>query len=107
MEYQKEYCIYIICNGGKPYYISTYENLELAKIELYRMIELEKIRNRPYYVHNDFYENEYPATINCKIFCIRQRTITDWEIYSQEKEKQQEEQNKNQKNNIVLFQKYI
>ena len=107
MENKKEYCIYIMCNGGNPYYIDCYDDLIQTKIRLNELIALEKERNRPYYVHNDFYKNEYPAMLNCKIFCIKQRTITDWEIYSEEKEKQQEEENNIPKNNIVLFQKYI
>lgn len=106
MKDKTEYCIWIMCNGGKPYYISTYEHLQLAKIDLYNMVELEKKRNRPYYVHNDFYENEYPETLNCKIFCIKQREISDWEIYSEEKEKQRELEN-TKDNNLILFEKYI
>ena len=46
------------------------------------MIGLEKERHRPYYVHNDFYKNEYPAGLNCKIFCIKERFVSNWEIYS-------------------------
>ena len=107
MEEKKEYCIYIICNGGKPYYIDCYNNLSETKIRLNELIALEKERNRPYYVHNDFYENEFPAMINCKIFCIKQRNISEWEIYSEKKEKQKQEKDPNQKNNIILFQKYI
>ena len=46
------------------------------------MITLERERNRPYYVFNDFYDNEYPASINGKIFCIKERTVSNWEKYS-------------------------
>ena len=102
---KKEYCIYIICNGGKPYYIDVYDNLTATKIRLDELVALEKMRNRPYYVHNDFYKNEFPAMVNCKIFCIKERIVSDWEIYSEENEKQ--ENNDIQKNNIILFQKYI
>lgn len=107
MENKKEYCIYIMCNGGKPYYIDSYDNLTSTKIRLNELIELEKKRNRPYYVHNDFYENEYPASINCKIFCIKQRIISEWETYSEKKEKEMQEEYNKQENNIILFKKYI
>lgn len=85
----KEYTIFITCKGGKPYSLLTYNNLFEAKQKLYEMIDLEKERRRPYYVFNDFYENEYPASLNCKIFCLKEREITDWENYS-EKEKQED-----------------
>jgi len=65
--------------------------------------ELKKKRNRPYYVDNDFYENEYPAALNCKIFCIKRREISDWEIYSEEKQRELE----NTKDNVILFKNYI
>ena len=83
----KEYTIFITCKGGIPYSLLTYNNLFEAKQKLYEMINLERERRRPYYVFNDFYENEYPASLNCKIFCLKEREITDWKNYS-EKEKQ-------------------
>lgn len=79
----KEYTIFITCNGGKTYNIHVYKDIFEAKNDLYNMIELEKRRNRPYYVHNDFYNNEYPESLNCKIFCLRERIVTDWERYSE------------------------
>ena len=105
MKDKTEYCIYIMCNGGKPYYITTYDTLALAKIDLYNWVELEKKRNRPYYVHNDFFENEFPATVNCKIFCIKQRLISEWEIYSEEKEKLKKSKDKH--DNLILFKNFI
>lgn len=47
------------------------------------MIELEKERNRIYYVDNDFYENEYPCSIRCKIFSIRERKVSKWCKYTE------------------------
>lgn len=105
MENKKEYCIYIICNGGKPYYISTYESIFAAKARLHEMIALEKERNRPYYVHNDFFENEYPAGLNCKIFCIKERDITDWNIYSELNEIK--ETTNDNKDNVIFLKNYI
>lgn len=67
--------------GGKTYNIHIYDNFFNAQNDLYNMIELEKQRNRPYYVNNDFYDNEYPATLNCKIFCLKERNVSKWEIY--------------------------
>ena len=47
------------------------------------MVNLEKERGRPYYVFNDFYENEYPANLSCKIFCLKERETSDWKKYSE------------------------
>lgn len=79
----KEYTIFIRCKGGKPYCLLTYNNVFEAKQKLYDMINLERERGRPYYVFNDFYENEYPATLNGKLFCLKEREISDWAKYSE------------------------
>lgn len=71
----KKYTIFITCKGGKPYSLLTYNNLFEAQQKLYDMISLEKERGRPYYVYNDFYENEYSAGLNCKIFCLNVQII--------------------------------
>ena len=80
----KEYTIFITCKGGKPYCLLTYNNFFDAQQKLYDMINLEKERGRPYYVYNDFYDNEYPASLNCKIFCLKERIVTEWEKCSTE-----------------------
>jgi len=90
----KEYSIYCIYNGGVPFYLSSYNNLTECKLQLYNMVELEKERGRPYYVHNDFFENEYPATVNGKYFCIKERYVSEWKNYSEKSEI---------KNNNVIF----
>ena len=87
-----EYTIYCIWNGGTPFYLHTYDSIFKAKQDLYEMIELEKKRNRIYYVDNDFYENEYPCTINCKIFSIKERRVDNWSKYS---EKESDTKNNN------------
>ena len=81
----KEYTIFITCNGGKTYNIHVYNNIFEAKNDLYNMVELEKKRHRPYYIYNDFYDNEYPASLNCKIFCLKERIVSNWEKYSENK----------------------
>lgn len=78
----KEYTIFITCNGGKTYNIHVYNNFFNAQYDLYNMVELEKKRNRPYYVHNNFFKNEYPASLNCKIFCLKERIVSNWETYT-------------------------
>ncbi len=105
MESREEYTIFCRVGQGKPYNLHTFDNLQIAKIKLYDMISLEQERNRPYYVYNDFYKNEYPPTVGCKIFCIKKRTITDWEIYSQLEE--QIKHNPEEHNNVILFKKTI
>lgn len=89
----KEYSIYCIYNGGKPFFLDTYSDLISAKLKLYDMISLEKERNRPFYVYNDFFENDYPSTVHGKFFCIKERTVSDWETYSEE----------DTKNNIIFL----
>lgn len=78
----KEYTIFITCKGGMPYNLCTFKTFTEVLQALNGMIQLEKERHRPYYVLNDFYENEYPASLSGKTFCIKERTITEWEKYS-------------------------
>lgn len=98
----KEYTIFITCNGGKTYNLYTYNNFIAAERDLYNMVELEQRRHRPYYVYNDFFKNEYPASINCKIFCIKERFVTNWEIYSEAENNNTFDYNEN---NILKFPK--
>jgi len=95
-----EYIIYCVYNGGKPFYLHTYDNINIAKIDLYNMIELEKKRNRPYYVDNDFFENEYSSNVLGKYFCIKQREVTEFIKYEEYK-------NSYKNNNIVQFKNFI
>lgn len=78
----KEYAIFITCKGGCPYSLNNYNSFNDALNALNNMILLEQERNRPYYVFNDFYDNEYPASVSGKIFCIKERTVSNWEKYS-------------------------
>lgn len=86
-----------ICKGGKPYYVQPYYSLSDAKLSLNIMVDLEKSRNRPYYVDNDFFDNEYPYNVQyCKYFCIKERDVTEWKkTFDFKKEK----------NNIIYFNK--
>lgn len=81
----KEYCIYNIWNGGSPFISFTYTTFDEAYYKLLEIIELEKQRNRFYYVDNDFYENIYPPNMKkCKIFSIKQREVGEWIKYKKE-----------------------
>ena len=61
------------------------------------MINLEKERNRAYYVDNDFFENIFPSNMqNLKYFCIKEREVSNWE---------KTVTTKNKKNNIIYFNK--
>ena len=91
----KEYGIYIRHGEGKPYMLQIFNDIDLAKIKLFDMISLEEQRNRPYFVDNDFYDNKYNISIELKYFCIKEREVTEWEKYSEEKEIEQ--------NNIIYF----
>lgn len=96
----KEYIIYCIYNNGKPFYLKTYDNVELAKIDLYEMIDLEKKRSRPYFVDNDFYNNEYSSNVLGKYFCIKEREVSEFKVYSEFK-------NQEKNNNIIYFKNFI
>lgn len=85
----KEYGIYIRHGEGKPYMLQIFNDIDLAKIKLFDMISLEEQRNRPYFVDNDFYNNKYNISIKLKYFCIKEREVTEWEKYSEEKEIEQ------------------
>lgn len=95
-----EYIIYCVYNGGKPFFIHTYDNINNAKIDLYNMIEFEKKRNRPYYVDNDFFNNEYSSNVIGKYFCIKQRKVSEFKKYSELKSSYKN-------NNIVKFKNFI
>lgn len=95
-----EYTIYCIYNGGKPFCLNTYHNINDVKLHLYDMISLEEQRHRPYYVQNSFFKNKYPPTIIGKFFCIKEREVSEWEIYD-EYEKQSFKNN-----NIVYFENF-
>ena len=81
----QEFCIYIRTRGGKPYILDTFNNISEAKLKLYEMISLEEERGRPYFVDNDFFNNKYSCNINLKYYCIKVREITNFEKYSEEK----------------------
>lgn len=93
----KEYSIYCIYYGAKPFYLSTFNSFIEAKLKLYDIIDLEIQRNRPYYVDNDFFDNIFSPTLNnIKYFCIKERNVSSW--------KKTVEESKN-KNNILFFNK--
>lgn len=92
----KEYGIYIRCNGGKPYMIHFFNNIINAKLKLFEMIQLEEERGRPYFVDNDFFENKYPCSVNLKYYCIKEREISEFKVYSEEKSNIKE-------NNKIIF----
>ena len=95
----KEYCIYIRHGHGIPYILDTFNNIDSAKAKLYDMVSLEELRQRPYFVDNDFFENSYNIQTKLKYFKILVRDITDWGEYS---EKNKQEYN----SNIIYFKNF-
>lgn len=93
----KEYVIYIRCKNGIPYTIHTFNNITSAKLKLYDMISLDEERGRAYFVDNDFYNNKYPCSNSLKYYCIKVRDVSDYEIYSEEKSKKEDD------NKIIYF----
>ncbi len=93
----KEYSIYCIYYGAKPFYLSTFNSFMEAKLKLYEIIDIEIERNRPYYVDNDFFNNTFPPILSSlKYFCIKERTVSTWEKSIEDSKK---------KNNILFFNK--
>jgi len=95
----KEFCIYIRQGSRTPYMINIYNNIDSAKQKLYEMIQLEEERQRPYFVDNDFYKNKYNTTIKLRYFCIKERDVSYWKKYSEEKSYKE-------KSNILYFINY-
>lgn len=92
----KEYSIYIRKGSGTPYMIHFFNNIESAKIKLYDMIQLEEDRQRPYFVDNDFFNNKYNTSTKLKYYCIKEREVSEWQNYSEEKSNQEN-------NNKIIF----
>ncbi|MCI8411871.1 MAG: hypothetical protein HFJ40_05525 [Clostridia bacterium] len=92
----KEYGIYIRQYSGTPYMIHIYDNITSAKLKLYEMIQLDEERQKPYFVDNDFYNNKYNISIKLKYYCIKEREVSEWKNYSEEK-------NNRENDNKIIF----
>lgn len=91
----KEYCIYIRNGNAKPYRLKYYDSMFEAKKVLLEMVRLEEERERPYYVDNDFFQNNYNLAIKLKYFRLEEREVSEWKRYTIDKRKD--------KNNNILF----
>lgn len=98
---KKEYCIYCIYNRANPFILNTYSSFEEAKIKLYEIILQEEARNRIYYVDNDFFKNKYNPNVLGKYFCIKERCISEWEIYKESK------RNSSKNGKILMFRQIV
>lgn len=96
----KEYCIYVKQGNARPYIVSSYKNLDSAKLALYNMIAFEEKYQRPYYVDNDFFENRYNHIARLRYFCIYEREVSEWTKSSEN------DRYKNKENKIVYFFNY-
>lgn len=80
----KEYSILIICNGGYPYILGSYETFSSAKTALMNMISDFDYRKKIYYIDNDFFDNKYPAGLpNSRYYQIQEREVTEWKKYEE------------------------
>ncbi len=78
-----EYTIFIR-NGSCPEFNALpvyYNSFQEALLKLQEMICLEEKRHRPYYVENKFYENKHSYNYNGKLFIIKSRNVSNWEMY--------------------------
>ncbi|MBE5821000.1 MAG: hypothetical protein E7311_00225 [Clostridiales bacterium] len=102
----KEYCVFVLLNRtNEPMILKGYNNIDSAKTRLYQYIRNWQDNSWPYYVDNDFYNNEYP-NIDCKnfaYFCIKERDVTKWEKYSNVNIKYEDNHENNNKCKIINF----
>ena len=92
----KEYCIYIRHGDGMPYRLKYYDTLIEAKRVLYEMVQHEEERQKPYYVDNDFFSNNYNLAIKLKYFRLEEREVSEWSKYT-------EDRLKNKNSNIIFI----
>lgn len=101
---QKEYRIVCIFNGGTPFVQNVYKSIYEAKAKLNEMISTEKLRNRMFYVDNDFYENEYQLILTqIKYYKIEEREVAKWSSYHEENENTKASPKQRRTSNIVAF----
>ena len=104
-EFKQEYSILCIYNRGIPFILDTFDNIEVAKLKLYDMIQLEEERKRVYFVDNDFFDNKYQIGLqSSKYFCIQEREITKWKKYEIGK---RNKNNKNKNGNVLIFKRSV
>lgn len=95
----KEYVLYCINNGGKPFLLLPHETFEECYNQLLNIVNLEEERHRVYYVDNDFWNNKFPNNIQgSKYICLKEREVSEWKTYSKYGKK---------KNNIIYFPKTV
>ena len=46
--------------------------------------KIEEDRGRTYFVDNDFFNSRYLCNVNLKYYCIKEREVSDFSIYSEE-----------------------
>ena len=98
----KEYSIYIRQGNGRPYTIGTYNSIYDAQIALGNMVRLEEERQKPYYVDNDFWDNQYSLISNLRYFCIREREVSEWKKYCNTNIS-----GRSQDDNVIYFTNYL
>lgn len=81
----KEYGILQRCKSAKPYMIHFYDNIESAKMKIYDLVALQEERGNFYYVDNDFFNNKYPFNFNGMYYCIKEREVTEFKNYCEDK----------------------
>ena len=98
----KEYGIYRVNNGAKPFMLDIYNNLELAKLRVNQLVANWEEKGLNYYIDNKYFENKYNfITYKYVFYCqIKCREVTEWETVENFEDK-----NINS-NNIVFLQNY-
>lgn len=98
----EEFRIVVQHGSGKPFSFWTFTSYWECYVKLLEFIQDKSKQVKPeYYVLNDFYENKYPASLSHMTkYKIESREVTDWVLYSKEKEEEKEN------SKIIFFDNY-
>ena len=97
----KEYGIYRINNGARPFMLDIYNDLDLAKLRINELVCNWEEKRLNYYIDNEYFDNKfkfisYKGIFYCQIQC---REVSCWKSLDDEKS------SKNS-NNIIFLQNY-
>lgn len=79
-----EFGIEVVHGKGSPYILDGYKSIYDARRALDNILLLYNTRRKTFFVNNDFYDNKFPNSINSDYYCIKQRYVSDWQIYSKD-----------------------
>lgn len=82
----KEYGIYRRNNGGFPFMLDIYKDIISVKLRINELVSNWEEKGYQYYIDNDFYNNKYSLSFNnCFYCCIKERDVSEWTNYMENK----------------------